>query len=149
MIYTPTLKILRYIGEEERPLWEVRVKDTPTLKKGDLVVLNETVAILMLRKYGFELADDVFLNSSKNIEEEYPIEENSTEENSTQEFEEDSENEEDNFIPPFKEELNSLSDEEIKKLAKHFDITVGNKKAENLKALIMPFLKSKEDDTSK
>ncbi|WP_418179767.1 hypothetical protein ACNSOO_04695 [Aliarcobacter lanthieri] len=48
------------------------------------------------------------------------------------------------FIPPFLEDLENLSNEEIKNACIHFGITVGNKKIDTLKSLLIPFLKSKD-----
>ena len=51
---------------------------------------------------------------------------------------------EEEYIPPFIEDLNSLSIDDLKKACAYFDITIGNKKIETLQSLLIPFLKNRE-----
>ena len=51
---------------------------------------------------------------------------------------------EEDYIPPFIEDLDSLSIDDLKKACAYFNITVGNKKRETLQSLLIPFLKNRE-----
>ena len=57
-VYTPNLQLVRYEGETPRKLWEIKARSVPTLTKGDLVLLDATMAVLMVKKHGFVMADN-------------------------------------------------------------------------------------------
>lgn len=56
----------------------------------------------------------------------------------------DEQNDKHEYNPPYLEDLDGLTLEEVKKACLHFNITVGNKRIETLKSLLLPCLKSKD-----
>ncbi len=48
-------------------------------------------------------------------------------------------------VIPFKEDIDSLSEEDIKKWCEHFKVKIGKKQINTLKGLLLPHLPSKED----
>lgn len=56
----------------------------------------------------------------------------------------DEQNKKDEYNPPYLEDLESLTLEELKTACLHFNITVGNKRIETLRSMLLPYLKSKD-----
>ncbi|NUW28987.1 hypothetical protein [Aliarcobacter butzleri] len=56
----------------------------------------------------------------------------------------DEQNDKHEYNPPYLDDLDGLTLEEVKKACLHFNITVGNKRIETLKSLLLPCLKSKD-----
>ena len=169
-IFTPNLALVKYVGEIPRKLWEARARKVPTLQKGDMVLLPEVTAILMCKKNGFILVDTQELSfagenkEQKSIEEylsaigmseadiEKFIEDNKQKEeenlDSVDEFikmedkmlsEKTSEDAEE-LVLPSKEKLEELDEETVKMLCNHLSITMGNKKLDTLKSILLPYL---------
>lgn len=223
-LHKPNLTLVQYTGEPDRSLWEIRTKNPVVLKTNDLILMDSVLSILMIKKHGFEIADEKLLNfvnesqsvkvadlseeelksfiqeySSNNgcylisteefnavkeplekiksfITENMPYELENTEEsiedkvirlldktltqnesNTTNEVlkeiiasdnqentSKDEQNKKDEYNPPYLEDLESLTLEELKTACLHFNITVGNKRIETLKSMLLPYLKSKD-----
>lgn len=126
-VHTPNLLLVRYVGETPRKLWEVKARSIPTLNKGDLVLLPATTAILMVKKYGFEMASSESLSFNENFagESDEPL---TPDEPLDQEYK-----------LPFASEIMALSEDEIKTACKYVGIAT-NKKIDNLKSLLIPYL---------
>ena len=56
----------------------------------------------------------------------------------------DEQNDKHEYNPPYLEDLDGLTLEEVKRACLHFNITVGNKRIETLKSMLLPFLKNKD-----
>lgn len=56
----------------------------------------------------------------------------------------DEQNDKHEYNPPYLEDLDGLTLEEVKKACLHFNISVGNKRIETLKSMLLPFLKNKD-----
>lgn len=131
VIHTPGLSAVRFTGTFDKKLFELGGRVHPLLKaeNENIIIVTEVQALLLSKQAHFEKVnlEDIFAN------EKTPP---STETNSTETEEE--------YIPPFIEDLNSLSIDDLKKACAYFDITIGNKKIETLQSLLIPFLKNRE-----
>ena len=131
VIHTPGLSAVRFTGTFDKKLFELGGRVHPLLKaeNENIIIVTEVQALLLSKQAHFEKVnlEDIFAN------EKTPP---STETNSTETEEE--------YIPPFIEDLNSLSIDDLKKACAYFNITVGNKKRETLQSLLIPFLKNRE-----
>lgn len=56
----------------------------------------------------------------------------------------DEQNDKHEYNPPYLEDLDGLTLEEVKRACLHFNISVGNKRIETLKSMLLPFLKNKD-----
>lgn len=144
-VYTPNLQLVRYTGETPRKLWEIKARSIPTLNKGDSVLLDATTAVLMVKKYGFEMGDNSKLTFGESVQSEAETvvvleEEFIAEEEPFFEEEiilEDIEVEE--YKLPLASEIMNLSNDEVKRACKYVGIAT-NKKIDNLKSLLLPYL---------
>ena len=126
VIHTPGLSAVRFTGTFDKKLFELGGRVHPLLKaeNENIIIVTEVQALLLSKQAHFEKVnlEDIFANEktppSTGTEEEY--------------------------IPPFIEDLNSLSIDDLKKACAYFNITVGNKKRETLQSLLIPFLKNRE-----
>ena len=134
-VYTPNLQLVRYSGETPRKLWEIKARNVPTLNKGDLVLLNEVTAVLMVKKHGFEMVDNSKLSFGENFAGESVVETTPNGDGTTQ----DGEAKQEEYKLPLASEIMNLSDEEIKEACKYVGVAT-NKKIENLKSLLLPYL---------
>ena len=136
VIHTPGLSAVRFTGTFDKKLFELGGRVHPLLKaeNENIIIVTEVQALLLSKQAHFEKVnlEDIFANEKTPPS----TETNSTETNST-EIEEE-------YIPPFIEDLNSLSIDDLKKACAYFNITVGNKKRETLQSLLIPFLKNRE-----
>ena len=136
VIHTPGLSAVRFTGTFDKKLFELGGRVHPLLKaeNENIIIVTEVQALLLSKQAHFEKVnlEDIFANEktppSTGTE---PTGTNSTE------IEEE-------YIPPFIEDLNSLSIDDLKKACAYFNITVGNKKRETLQSLLIPFLKNRE-----
>ena len=141
VIHTPGLSAVRFTGTFDKKLFELGGRVHPLLKaeNENIIIVTEVQALLLSKQAHFEKVnlEDIFANEkTPPSTETNSTETNSTETNST-EIEEE-------YIPPFIEDLNSLSIDDLKKACAYFNITVGNKKRETLQSLLIPFLKNRE-----
>lgn len=135
-VYTPNLQLVRYNGETPRKLWEIKARNVPTLNKGDLVLLNEVTAVLMVKKHGFEMVDNSKLSFGKNFASESVVETTPNGDETTQ----DGEAKQEEYKLPLASEIMELSDAEIKAACKYVGVSVSNKKIDTLKSLLLPYL---------
>ena len=141
VIHTPGLSAVRFTGTFDKKLFELGGRVHPLLKaeNENIIIVTEVQALLLSKQAHFEKVnlEDIFANEkTPPSTETNSTETNSTETNSTETEEE--------YIPPFIEDLNSLSIDDLKKACAYFNITVGNKKRETLQSLLIPFLKNRE-----
>ena len=142
VIHTPGLSAVRFTGTFDKKLFELGGRVHPLLKaeNENIIIVTEVQALLLSKQAHFEKVnlEDIFANEKTppSTEPETPVEPTEPETNST-EIEEE-------YIPPFIEDLNSLSIDDLKKACAYFNITVGNKKIETLQSLLIPFLKNRE-----
>ena len=151
VIHTPGLSAVRFTGTFDKKLFELGGRVHPLLKaeNENIIIVTEVQALLLSKQAHFEKVnlEDIFANektppsTETNSTETNSTETNSTETNST---ETNSTEIEEEYIPPFIEDLNSLSIDDLKKACAYFNITVGNKKRETLQSLLIPFLKNRE-----
>ena len=146
VIHTPGLSAVRFTGTFDKKLFELGGRVHPLLKAGEdnIVICTELQALLLSKQAHFEKVnlEDIFAN-----EKTPPLtetEQTETEQTETEQTETNSTEIEEEYIPPFIEDLNSLSIDDLKKACAYFNITVGNKKRETLQALVIPFLKNRE-----
>ena len=136
VIHTPGLSAVRFTGTFDKKLFELGGRVHPLLKAGEdnIVICTELQALLLSKQAHFEKVnlEDIFAN-----EKTPPLTETEQTETNSTEIEEE-------YIPPFIEDLNSLSIDDLKKACAYFDITIGNKKIETLQSLLIPFLKNRE-----
>ena len=166
VIHTPGLSAVRFTGTFDKKLFELGGRVHPLLKaeNENIIIVTEVQALLLSKQAHFEKVnlEDIFANEktppSTGTEPTgteptgteptgtEPTETNSTETNSTEtnSTETNSTEIEEEYIPPFIEDLNSLSIDDLKKACAYFDITIGNKKIETLQSLLIPFLKNRE-----
>ena len=166
VIHTPGLSAVRFTGTFDKKLFELGGRVHPLLKaeNENIIIVTEVQALLLSKQAHFEKVnlEDIFANEktppSTGTEPTgteptgteptgtEPTETNSTETNSTEtnSTETNSTEIEEEYIPPFIEDLNSLSIDDLKKACAYFNITVGNKKRETLQSLLIPFLKNRE-----
>ena len=141
-VYTPNLQLVRYSGETPRKLWEIKARNVPTLNKGDLVLLNEVTAVLMVKKHGFEMVDNSKLSFGENFASESVVETVPEVDETTpngDETTQDGEAKQEEYKLPLASEIMNLSDEEIKEACKYVGVAT-NKKIENLKSILLPYL---------
>ncbi len=153
-IHTPNLQLVRYTGDTPRKLWEVKARTVPTLNKGDLVLLDAVTAVLMVKKYGFEMVDNSLLKLAEDEvenQEEPKLPEEPKQVNSAGESDEtdDKSIKGDDGVSgdgggeyklPLASQVMELSNDEIKEACKYVGISTSRKKIENLKALLIPYL---------
>lgn len=156
-VYTPNLQLVRYSGETPRKLWEIKARNVPTLNKGDLVLLNEATAVLMVKKHGFEMVDNSKLSFGENFASESVVETTSEVDETTPKVDEttsevdettpngdettqDGEAKQEEYKLPLASEIMELSDAEIKAACKYVGVSVSNKKIDTLKSLLLPYL---------
>ena len=166
VIHTPGLSAVRFTGTFDKKLFELGGRVHPLLKaeNENIIIVTEVQALLLSKQAHFEKVnlEDIFANEktppSTGTEPTgteptgteptgtEPTETNSTETNSTEtnSTETNSTEIEEEYIPPFIEDLNSLSIDDLKKACAYFNITVGNKKRETLQSLLIPFLNIRE-----
>jgi len=125
VIHTPNLAAVKFTGNFDKRLFELGTKEIPVLKADDenIIIVSKLQAILLCKQVHFKKVDinEAFANKKSLI-----------------------------YKAPFKEDLESLSLEEIKSACLYFNINVENKKIDTLKSLLLPFLESSQkDDTSK
>lgn len=153
-IHTPNLQLVRYTGDTPRKLWEVKARTVPTLNKGDLVLLDAVTAVLMVKKYGFEMVDNSLLKLAEDEvenQEEPKLPEEPKHVNSAGESDEtdDESIKGDDGVSgdgggehklPLVSQVMELSNDEIKKACKYVGISTSRKKIKDLKALLIPYL---------
>ena len=151
VIHTPGLSAVRFTGTFDKKLFELGGRVHPLLKaeNENIIIVTEVQALLLSKQAHFEKVnlEDIFANEKTPPS----TETNSTETNSTGTEPTGTEptgteptGTEEEYIPPFIEDLNSLSIDDLKKACAYFNITVGNKKRETLQSLLIPFLKNRE-----
>ena len=131
VIHTPGLSAVRFTGTFDKKLFELGGRVHPLLKaeNENIIIVTEVQALLLSKQAHFEKVnlEDIFANEKTPPS-------TGTEPTGTKE----------EYIPPFIEDLNSLSIDDLKKACAYFDITIGNKKIETLQSLLIPFLKNRE-----
>ena len=151
VIHTPGLSAVRFTGTFDKKLFELGGRVHPLLKaeNENIIIVTEVQALLLSKQAHFEKVnlEDIFANEKTPYSTETETTETETTETETTETEttgtETTETEttgtettEEDYIPPFIEELDSLSIDDLKKVCAYFNITIGNKKRETLQALI-------------
>ena len=136
VIHTPGLSAVRFTGTFDKKLFELGGRVHPLLKaeNENIIIVTEVQALLLSKQAHFEKVnlEDIFANEKTPPS--TGTEPTGTEPTGTEE----------EYIPPFIEDLNSLSIDDLKKACAYFNITVGNKKRETLQSLLIPFLKNRE-----
>ena len=156
VIHTPGLSAVRFTGTFDKKLFELGGRVHPLLKaeNENIIIVTEVQALLLSKQAHFEKVnlEDIFANEktppSTGTEptgtEPTGTEPTGTEPTGTEPTGTNSTETEEQYIPPFIEDLNSLSIDDLKKVCAYFNITIGNKKRETLQALVIPFLKNRE-----
>ena len=161
VIHTPGLSAVRFTGTFDKKLFELGGRVHPLLKaeNENIIIVTEVQALLLSKQAHFEKVnlEDIFANEktppSTGTEptgteptgtEPTGTEPTGTEPTGTEPTGTNSTETEEEYIPPFIEDLNSLSIDDLKKACAYFDITIGNKKIETLQSLLIPFLKNRE-----
>ena len=151
VIHTPGLSAVRFTGTFDKKLFELGGRVHPLLKAGEdnIVICTELQALLLSKQAHFEKVnlEDIFANEKTpplTETEQTETEQTETEQTETNSTETNSTEIEEEYIPPFIEDLDSLSIDDLKKVCAYFNITIGNKKRETLQALVIPFLKNRE-----
>ena len=166
VIHTPGLSAVRFTGTFDKKLFELGGRVHPLLKaeNENIIIVTEVQALLLSKQAHFEKVnlEDIFANEktppSTGTEptgteptgteptgtEPTGTEPTGTEPTGTEPTGTNSTEIEEEYIPPFIEDLNSLSIDDLKKACAYFNITVGNKKRETLQSLLIPFLKNRE-----
>ena len=146
VIHTPGLSAVRFTGTFDKKLFELGGRVHPLLKaeNENIIIVTEVQALLLSKQAHFEKVnlEDIFANEKtppSTGTEPTGTEPTGTEPTGTEPTEIEEE-----YIPPFIEDLNSLSIDDLKKACAYFNITVGNKKRETLQSLLIPFLKNRE-----
>ena len=141
VIHTPGLSAVRFTGTFDKKLFELGGRVHPLLKaeNENIIIVTEVQALLLSKQAHFEKVnlEDIFANEKtppSTGTEPTGTEPTGTEPTGTKE----------EYIPPFIEDLNSLSIDDLKKACAYFNITIGNKKIETLQSLLIPFLKNRE-----
>jgi len=125
VIHAPNLAAVKFVGNFDKRLFELGGRETPILKEQDenIIIVSKLQATLLCKQVHFKKVD---------INEAFAAKKSLV------------------YQAPFKEDLEYLSLEEVKTACLYFNITIGNKKIDTLKSLLLPFLESKDkDDTSK
>ena len=166
VIHTPGLSAVRFTGTFDKKLFELGGRVHPLLKaeNENIIIVTEVQALLLSKQAHFEKVnlEDIFANEktppSTGTEptgteptgteptgtEPTGTEPTGTEPTGTEPTGTEPTEIEEEYIPPFIEDLNSLSIDDLKKACAYFDITIGNKKIETLQSLLIPFLKNRE-----
>ena len=151
VIHTPGLSAVRFTGTFDKKLFELGGRVHPLLKaeNENIIIVTEVQALLLSKQAHFEKVnlEDIFANEKtppSTGTEPTGTEPTGTEPTGTNSTETNSTEIEEEYIPPFIEDLNSLSIDDLKKACAYFDITIGNKKIETLQSLLIPFLKNRE-----
>lgn len=152
-VYTPNLQLVRYTGETPRKLWEIKARSIPTLNKGDLVLLDATTAVLMVKKYGFEMCDNSKLTFGTEGEDKIlgaMTSDTSAAKNESltttvtdmvkNAFGFGDDKKQDTYKLPLSSEIMTLSADEIIQACKYVGVSTSNKKLDNLKSLLLPYL---------
>ena len=141
VIHTPGLSAVRFTGTFDKKLFELGGRVHPLLKaeNENIIIVTEVQALLLSKQAHFEKVnlEDIFANEKTPPS-------TGTEPTGTEPTGTNSTEIEEEYIPPFIEDLNSLSIDDLKKACAYFDITIGNKKIETLQSLLIPFLKNRE-----
>ena len=141
VIHTPGLSAVRFTGTFDKKLFELGGRVHPLLKaeNENIIIVTEVQALLLSKQAHFEKVnlEDIFANEKTPPS-------TGTEPTGTEPTGTNSTEIEEEYIPPFIEDLNSLSIDDLKKACAYFNITVGNKKRETLQSLLIPFLKNRE-----
>jgi hypothetical protein len=53
-VYTPSLRAVKYLGDTPRKIWEAGLVESPTIQKGEVVIVPLVAAKLMVTKKDFE-----------------------------------------------------------------------------------------------
>ena len=156
VIHTPGLSAVRFTGTFDKKLFELGGRVHPLLKaeNENIIIVTEVQALLLSKQAHFEKVnlEDIFANEktppSTGTEptgtEPTGTEPTGTEPTGTEPTGTEPTGTKEEYIPPFIEDLNSLSIDDLKKACAYFDITIGNKKIETLQSLLIPFLKNRE-----
>ena len=161
VIHTPGLSAVRFTGTFDKKLFELGGRVHPLLKaeNENIIIVTEVQALLLSKQAHFEKVnlEDIFANEKTPLStgteptgteptgtEPTGTEPTGTEPTGTEPTGTNSTEIEEEYIPPFIEDLNSLSIDDLKKACAYFNITVGNKKRETLQSLLIPFLKNRE-----
>ena len=156
VIHTPGLSAVRFTGTFDKKLFELGGRVHPLLKaeNENIIIVTEVQALLLSKQAHFEKVnlEDIFANEktppSTGTEptgtEPTGTEPTGTEPTGTEPTGTEPTGTKEEYIPPFIEDLNSLSIDDLKKACAYFNITVGNKKRETLQSLLIPFLKNRE-----
>ena len=156
VIHTPGLSAVRFTGTFDKKLFELGGRVHPLLKaeNENIIIVTEVQALLLSKQAHFEKVnlEDIFANEktppSTGTEptgtEPTGTEPTGTEPTGTEPTGTEPTGTKEEYIPPFIEDLNSLSIDDLKKACASFNITVGNKKRETLQSLLIPFLKNRE-----
>lgn len=126
-IHTPKLQAIRFVGDFEKKLFEIGARVLPILKKGDIVVVNEIEATMLLRQPHFTRVDINTIFGDENQEDKS--------ETSSEVVAEKL---------PFKEDLHNLTDEEIVLYCEKLGIKTGRRNIDTLKSILLSYLPSKE-----
>ena len=141
VIHTPGLSAVRFTGTFDKKLFELGGRVHPLLKaeNENIIIVTEVQALLLSKQAHFEKVnlEDIFANEKTPPS-------TGTEPTGTEPTGTNSTETEEQYIPPFIEDLNSLSIDDLKKACAYFNITIGNKKIETLQSLLIPFLKNRE-----
>ena len=146
VIHTPGLSAVRFTGTFDKKLFELGGRVHPLLKaeNENIIIVTEVQALLLSKQAHFEKVnlEDIFANEKTPPS--TGTEPTGTEPTGTEPTGTEPTGTEEEYIPPFIEDLNSLSIDDLKKACAYFNITVGNKKRETLQSLLIPFLKNRE-----
>ena len=151
VIHTPGLSAVRFTGTFDKKLFELGGRVHPLLKaeNENIIIVTEVQALLLSKQAHFEKVnlEDIFANEKtppSTGTEPTGTEPTGTEPTGTEPTGTEPTGTKEEYIPPFIEDLNSLSIDDLKKACAYFNITVGNKKRETLQSLLIPFLKNRE-----
>jgi len=131
-IYTPALRPVVYTGELPRKLWEVRARKVPILKNGDIVIIPELTAVLLVKKNGFSFFDGELsiTHGTQN-----------SEDGTTK-----SEDEIGEYSLPNASDIDILTRDELITALMFVGVKGGNKKDETLKELLLGYLPKQEEN---
>lgn len=150
VIHTPGLSAVRFTGTFNKKLFELGGRVQPLLNPDDenIVIVTELQARLLSKTAHFEKVDldELFANEKITDEQTESKENSDIKENLTTDEKTgiDEQTGKDESKEVFVEDLTDISLGDLKVLCKKFNITVGNKKNDVLKALVLPYLKNRE-----
>jgi len=138
-IYTPALRPVVYTGELPRKLWEVRARKVPILKNGDIVIIPELTAVLLVKKNGFSFFDGELsiTHGTQNSEDGTTKSEDGTTK---------SEDEIGEYSLPNVSDIDTLTRDELITALMFVGVKGGNKKDETLKELLLGYLPKQEEN---